>query len=121
MRKALRFGSAVAKLEVGARTLDGRVATFRATAAGGTVRWVAAAPVRLALGANRMRSTLLASVEPVGGAPGKPAAFRVRGRGWGHGVGLCQVGACALAREGRDAAGILSFYFPGSRLVRAVR
>jgi len=121
VRRAMRFGSAVARVEIGARSIDGRVLTFRATAAGGTVRYVQALQVRLALGANRLRSTLLGSVEAVPGPGGRPRAFRFRGRGWGHGVGLCQVGACALAREGRAASEILSFYYPGTRLARPGR
>lgn len=39
------------------------------------------------------------------------------GRGFGHGVGLCQCGAQGLARQGRNYSEILSFYYPGSRLV----
>lgn len=39
------------------------------------------------------------------------------GRGFGHGVGLCQCGAQGLARQGRDYADILLFYYPDSRLV----
>jgi stage II sporulation protein D len=38
------------------------------------------------------------------------------GRGYGHGVGLCQAGAVEMAREGHSAAEILNFYFPGTRL-----
>ena len=47
-----------------------------------------------------------------------PRSFRVRGRGWGHGVGLCQVGACSMATKGKTAAAILAHYYPGTRLVR---
>ena len=39
------------------------------------------------------------------------------GRGFGHGVGLCQCGAQGMARQGRDYLDILSFYYPDSRLV----
>ncbi|MHC4395508.1 MAG: SpoIID/LytB domain-containing protein [Planctomycetota bacterium] len=38
------------------------------------------------------------------------------GRGWGHGVGMCQCGAQAIAREGKSARQILSYYYPGSRI-----
>ena len=38
------------------------------------------------------------------------------GRGWGHGVGLCQIGAANMAFQGYDYRNILSFYFPGSRI-----
>jgi len=39
------------------------------------------------------------------------------GRGFGHGVGLCQYGAQAMAREGKSAEEILSYYYPGSKMV----
>lgn len=42
--------------------------------------------------------------------------FRLTGRGWGHGVGLCQTGAARMAFEGASAADILRFYFPGADL-----
>jgi stage II sporulation protein D len=119
VRRALRFGSAVAKLEIGSRSIDGRVLAFRATAAGGTVRYVPALQVRQALGANRLRSTLVAAVVAAGEGEGRK--FRFTGRGWGHGVGLCQVGACTLAAEGRSAERILAFYYPGTKVVRAAR
>lgn len=40
--------------------------------------------------------------------------FVFHGRGSGHGVGLCQAGAAAMAAQGRDAAQILGQYFPGA-------
>lgn len=39
------------------------------------------------------------------------------GLGFGHGVGLCQCGAQGLARDGKSYNEILSYYFPGSKLV----
>ena len=42
--------------------------------------------------------------------------FLFEGRGLGHGIGLCQYGACALAKKGWNAEKILRFYFPGSVL-----
>src|SRR6516164_7607315 len=38
------------------------------------------------------------------------------GRGSGHGVGLCQVGAEVMGEEGRSYRQILTFYYPGTRL-----
>ena len=40
------------------------------------------------------------------------------GRGFGHGVGMCQCGAEGMARQGLTAGAILSYYYPGSKLVR---
>ena len=43
----------------------------------------------------------------------------LRGRGWGHGVGLCQIGAAEMAAEGKSCAEILSHYYTGSQIVSA--
>jgi stage II sporulation protein D len=40
--------------------------------------------------------------------------FDFHGRGWGHGVGLCQKGAAAMAAQGRTKREILAQYFPGA-------
>ena len=41
-----------------------------------------------------------------------------QGSGFGHGVGLCQVGALARARQGQSVGTILSAYFEGAGLAR---
>jgi stage II sporulation protein D len=43
--------------------------------------------------------------------------FLFNGRGSGHGVGLCQHGAAAMAAQGRSAAQILAQYFPGTEVL----
>ncbi len=45
-----------------------------------------------------------------------PEGFRLRGAGWGHGVGLCQIGAAMMAEKGYDYRAILAHYYPGSTL-----
>ena len=44
------------------------------------------------------------------------------GRGWGHGVGMCQWGAYFMAKRGFKAEDILRFYYPGAKItdLRAV-
>ncbi|MDE6717142.1 MAG: SpoIID/LytB domain-containing protein [Muribaculaceae bacterium] len=44
--------------------------------------------------------------------------WQLSGRGWGHGVGLCQIGAANMALHGRSYRDILSFYYPGARTAR---
>lgn len=39
------------------------------------------------------------------------------GRGYGHGVGMCQCGAQGMARKGKSARAILLYYYPGSKIV----
>ena len=42
----------------------------------------------------------------------------LHGHGWGHGVGLCQIGAAVMAAHGKTFEEILSFYYPGTTLER---
>ena len=44
------------------------------------------------------------------------AVLRLHGSGWGHGVGLCQIGAAVMASKGYDYRQILSHYYPGTTL-----
>lgn len=44
--------------------------------------------------------------------------FDLVGHGWGHGVGLCQIGAANMSRHGKNYEEILAHYFIGSRLTR---
>ena len=40
----------------------------------------------------------------------------LHGRGWGHGVGLCQIGAAVMASRGYTYEAILAHYYPGSSI-----
>ena len=45
--------------------------------------------------------------------------FTLVGHGWGHGAGLCQIGAAVMASEGHKYEDILAYYYVGSRLSTA--
>ncbi|MEK6337150.1 MAG: SpoIID/LytB domain-containing protein [Acidobacteriota bacterium] len=49
---------------------------------------------------------------------GRVTGFVFTGRGWGHGVGMCQVGAYGLARQGFTVEQILKAYYTGIELTR---
>ncbi len=51
-------------------------------------------------------------------ASGRPTAVVASGAGSGHGVGLCQTGALAMARGGASASEILAHYYEGASLVK---
>jgi SpoIID/LytB domain protein len=55
-------------------------------------------------------------VEAERNAAGVPQRFVLHGAGWGHGVGLCQIGAAVVASEGKQADEILKHYFRGVEL-----
>jgi SpoIID/LytB domain protein len=50
------------------------------------------------------------------GADGSVSRFILDGGGWGHGVGLCQIGAAVMANKGFKAEDILAHYFTGVAL-----
>ncbi len=65
---------------------------------------------RIAMHPERIRSTLFTSVTRHGNA------YEFEGRGWGHGVGMCQWGAKGQAERGILYREILDFYYPNSHL-----
>lgn len=86
---------------------NGRATSFKV---GSTT--VSAAELRLALGSTEMRSTLVD--KPT--ISGDKVTFI--GRGYGHGVGLCQWGAKGWAEEGKNAEEIVKAFFPGVSIIR---
>jgi SpoIID/LytB domain protein len=44
---------------------------------------------------------------------GEANQFTFHGAGWGHGVGLCQIGAAVMGTQGFSAEQILKHYFQG--------
>jgi SpoIID/LytB domain protein len=44
--------------------------------------------------------------------------FILTGAGWGHGVGLCQIGAAVMAAGGKTYREILAHYYPGTTVGR---
>ncbi|MDD5503969.1 MAG: SpoIID/LytB domain-containing protein [Candidatus Omnitrophica bacterium] len=42
--------------------------------------------------------------------------LRVKGKGWGHGVGMCQWGAFSMAKKKKPFRDILSYYYPGAKI-----
>ena len=107
------FSESITKIEIVDRSPQGRPIKLAITGSTGKSLELSAESFRLAVGAERMRSA--------------DCTIRVTqrhivledGRGFGHGVGLCQWGADGLAKRGRPAAEILRFYYPGSHLARA--
>ena len=49
-------------------------------------------------------------------ADGAPVWFQLTGAGWGHGVGLCQIGAAVMGEQGFDYNDILLHYYKGAEI-----
>ena len=47
---------------------------------------------------------------------GVPQRFEIIGAGWGHGVGLCQIGAAVMGEQGYDYNDILLHYYQGAEI-----
>jgi stage II sporulation protein D len=71
--------------------------------------------IRRALSSSHLYSSAFI-VEASAEKDGLPEAFTLRGAGWGHGVGLCQIGAAAMAAQGHSCSAILAHYFRGAAL-----
>jgi stage II sporulation protein D len=105
---------AIARVEVASRFGDdGRAAGIRLVDEAGAAVIVDANYFRGILGPGRIFSTWF-DIEDRGGG-----IALTNGRGWGHGIGLCQYGARYLADRGKTAEEILRFYYPKVELVRA--
>ena len=73
---------------------------------------VSAPTFRIAVGANKLKSTLIHSIEL------KEDRVVFSGSGFGHGVGMSQWGAYAMVEEGKSAEEIIHHYFNGVDLVK---
>jgi stage II sporulation protein D len=96
-------------VEVAARTTSGRVAGLRVIGEFAEVT-IPGTDLRRVFGANFLRSTLFDIVKTSDG-------WQINGKGWGHGVGMCQAGAMGRAAAGQSFQQILSAYYPGSDLL----
>ena len=103
-------GARLTGLVIGQRDTSGRATQVRID--GDRDRHVSGETLRAVVATQRgVRSFMstLFEIEPT------PDGFLVTGRGFGHGVGLCQVGAIARARGGASVTAILAHYYPGAR------
>ncbi len=99
-------------IEIADRSATGRPVHLRLRGAGGKSEDILAERFRLAVGPSTLKSTDF-QIE----CTDRHVIFS-NGRGFGHGLGLCQWGMEGQARQGRRAGEILRFYFPGAKLTR---
>ena len=67
---------------------------------------------RIDVGARTLRSTMMTV------RPDADGSYVFSGKGNGHGVGLCQIGANGMARAGKTTREILAHYYPGAYIAR---
>jgi len=94
---------------------SGRIIHLHIVGTGGTLTVGKELEIRRVLSRTHLYSSaFVVSKEP--GRTNIPRAFRFVGAGWGHGVGLCQIGAAMMAVRGKTYRDILRHYFPGTSL-----
>lgn len=97
------------------RGSSGRIIRLRIVGTGGTLTVGKELEIRRVLSSTHLYSSaFVVKREP--GRDGIPRNFRLIGAGWGHGVGLCQIGAAVMATRGKTYREIIQHYFPGTSL-----
>ena len=74
--------------------------------------------IRRALSDSHLYSSAFVVDKAGEDADGFPKSFTLHGAGWGHGVGLCQIGAAMMGAKGYDYDRILAHYYPGASLTK---
>ena len=69
--------------------------------------------IRCALSPTHLKSAAFTVERQDIDANGVPASFVLHGKGWGHGVGLCQIGAAVMGEQGYTYDQILKYYYKG--------
>lgn len=109
IEKALKL-KRIKGLEIKSRTSTGRAMQILIRSDQGDIM-IKATDLRRSLGWSKLPSTFFEVKKN-----GNSVIFE--GRGYGHGVGLCQWGALQMAREGKTYREILSFFYPGTEIRR---
>jgi stage II sporulation protein D len=109
-RAGVRIGE-IRRVKIVERSPSGRARTFRVFGTRGQVD-MNGNRFRIALGPERLRSTFLTDLSA------RKGRFHFEGKGWGHGVGLCQWGARGRSIAGHTYDQIVQAFYPGARWVR---
>jgi len=102
----------VRALRVLRRGASGRILILDIEGSVRTIRVFGELRIRQALSPSHLPSSFFVADE-------RGDEIMLHGGGWGHGVGLCQLGACAMAKAGMSAERILAHYYPGSTAAHA--
>lgn len=90
---------------------SGRIEMLEARGAKGSLRIGKELSIRRLLSPTHLKSSaFVVGMEDL--SEGIPRRIRLFGAGWGHGVGMCQIGAGVMAARGADSRAILHRYFP---------
>ncbi|MBI2618612.1 MAG: SpoIID/LytB domain-containing protein [Ignavibacteriales bacterium] len=115
-KSGIDFGSILDLAPLG-RGPSGRIVSLKIVGSKNTVTVGKELEIRKWLSPSHLYSS--AFVTRGEGKKGKaPARWILEGAGWGHGVGLCQIGAAVMAVKGKSAEEIVQHYFRGAKLMK---
>lgn len=92
-----------------ARGPSGRIFRLQVSGKGASIIIGKELEIRRALSSSHLYSSAFVVDREAG-------RFVLRGSGWGHGVGLCQIGAAVMANEGKGYREILRHYYRGTKM-----
>lgn len=107
-------GTKLESLEIKKKSKSGRVQFIAVKTDKGTYT-LKGNDFRIALNPEKIRSTLWTDFFKLKGG------YQFKGKGWGHGVGMCQWGAKGMAEQGKNYREILNFYYPTAKLEKWAR
>ena len=102
-------------LEALERGGSGRIVRLKVTGSKGSLIIGKELEIRRCLSKTHLYSSAFV-VDKVLDEQGKVRQFILHGAGWGHGVGLCQIGAAVMAEQGYGFEQILEHYYPNTQI-----
>lgn len=117
-RSGIDFGNII-DLQPVERGTSGRLSKLRIVGTKKTLVIGKELEIRRTLSTSHLYSSAFTverhDIDPV---TGLPARFTLHGAGWGHGVGLCQIGAAVMGTKGYGYDQILHHYYPGAEITK---
>lgn len=113
-KSGMDFGSLQCLIPV-ARGPSGRIMRLRIEGSKATITVGKELEIRRWLSPSHLYSSAFC-VSVQRDASSRPARFILHGAGWGHGVGMCQIGAAVMTERGHKAEAVLMHYFQGAEL-----
>ncbi len=112
------FGSII-DLVPTSRGKSGRIVTLKIVGTRRTLTIGKELEIRRALSKTHLYSSAFVVDRQGIDSQGIPARFLLTGAGWGHGVGLCQIGAAVMGEQGYTYDEILTHYYPGATITKS--
>jgi stage II sporulation protein D len=103
------IGDKIKNILVLSKTNHGRIKNLQIVGNKNTVE-ISGETLRRILGYNNLKSTKIYKIEV------KDNKIFFYGKGWGHGVGLCQWGANELTKQGKSFKEVIEYYYPKTKI-----